>query len=266
VIPGESPSSGACVLVSGGVESSALLADAGLRYRKVTPVYIRNHLFWETAELFWLKRFLKKIHAPKFQPLKVLELPMPEVYGRHWSTTGKNSPGPFSKDESVYLPGRNILFLAKAATYAALNGIFFIEIGVLRGNPFGDSQEIFFKKISEALSLGLGQKIRVLAPFRKFKKEEVMAKFKELPLEWTFSCIKPKGNYHCGVCNKCAERKRAFFSAGIADKTWYHASSSLPKKLQVQGATKRPRRRSGSYAAQGSAGSNAADEVFSANC
>ncbi len=215
---------GACVLVSGGVESSALLADALTRYRKVTPVYIRNHLFWETAELFWLKRFLKKMRSPKLEPLKILELPMPEVYGRHWSTTGKKVPGPLSRDESVYLPGRNILFLSKAASFAALNDIAFLEIGVLKGNPFSDSSETFFKKMSEVLSLGLGREICVLAPFKKFKKEEIILKFRELPFDLTFSCIHPKkAKRHCGACNKCVERKKAFFSAGLADKTRYRA-------------------------------------------
>jgi 7-cyano-7-deazaguanine synthase len=211
----------ACVLVSGGVESSALLVDALRRYASVTPLYVRNRLFWETSEFFWLRRFLKKIKSPKLKPLKNLELPMSVVYVRHWSTTGTNVPSASSDDKMVYLPGRNILFLSKAASFAALEGISTLEIGVLKGNPFSDSSEFFFKKISEVLSLGLGRPMVVKAPFRKLKKEDIISRFKELPFDLTFSCISPKKNRHCGVCNKCAERKRAFFSAGVKDKTHY---------------------------------------------
>jgi len=44
---------------------------------------------------------------------------------------------------------------------------------------------------------------------------------KRLPLEATFSCLNPKGYDHCGECNKCTERKKAFFAVGMTDKTKY---------------------------------------------
>ena len=53
------------------------------------------------------------------------------------------------------------------------------------------------------------------------RKEEVILKGKTLPLEFTFSCINPKGYEHCGDCNKCLERKKAFFTVGVFDKTKY---------------------------------------------
>ena len=105
----------ACVLVSGGVESSVLLADALTRYDNVTPLYIRNHLRWEETELSWLKKFLREFKSDKLMPLKVLELPMRDLYESHWSITGIGVPGSKSRDEAVYLPGRNVIFLAKPA-------------------------------------------------------------------------------------------------------------------------------------------------------
>ncbi len=211
----------ACVLVSGGVESSALLADALTRYDKVTPLYIRNHLRWEETELSWLKKFLREFKSDKLAPLKILELTMRDLYERHWSVTGIQIPDAKSRDQAVYLPGRNVVFLAKAACFAALHDASVIEIGVLKGNPFSDSSKTFFKKISGALSLGLDREIQVNAPFQKLKKEDVILKAKKLPLELTFSCVNPKGYEHCGDCNKCTERKRAFFAAGVFDKTKY---------------------------------------------
>ena len=133
-----------CVLVSGGIESVVLLNDALSRYESVTPVYVQNHLRWEDVELFWLKKFLRNIKSTKLKPLKVIDLTMRDLYDGHWSLTGTHVPGPGSKDDAVYLPGRNIALLSKAAIFAALNGICFIEIGVLGGNPFSDSSKSFF--------------------------------------------------------------------------------------------------------------------------
>ena len=211
----------ACVLVSGGIEGSVLLWDAASRYESVTPVYVQNHLRWEYAELFCLKNFLRHLKSDKLKTLKVIDLPINDLYGTHWSITGTKVPGANSKDEDVYLPGRNIALLAKVAIFAALQDIPSIELGVLKSNPFSDGSKAFFAKISEVLSLGLNKEITVTAPFLKYRKEEVIMMGKRIPLEFTFSCINPKGYEHCGECNKCVERKKGFFAVGVFDKTKY---------------------------------------------
>lgn len=211
----------ACVLVSGGVESAALVADALGRYAKVVPLYVRNHLRWEEAEIFWLKQFLRSLRAPNLEPLVVLDADSRPLYGRHWSVTGLRVPGAKSKDESVYLPGRNILLLSKAGCFAAMNGLEAVEIGILKGNPFSDATPPFLKKMADVLSAGLGMVLEVRAPLAKMKKDEVLLMARKLPLELTYSCIDPKGFDHCGECNKCVERKKSFFAAGLADRTRY---------------------------------------------
>ena len=212
---------GACVLVSGGIESSVLLSEVLGRFDAVIPIYVQAGLRWEDAEKFSLKRFLRHLKSSNLKPFSILDLPMRDLYEGHWSVTGLRVPGADSKDEAVYLPGRNVILLSKAACFAALHGISSIEIGVLKGNPFSDSTPAFFKKMSEALSSGLNKEIHIEAPFLKLKKEDVILRGKKLPLELTFSCIHPKGYDHCGECNKCTERKKAFFGAGIPDKTNY---------------------------------------------
>lgn len=217
-------SSSVCILVSGGVESSVLLADALGRYTFVTPIYIRNYLRWEEAEIFSLKNFYRSLKSDRIRPLKIMDLTMKDLYEHHWSVTGVKVPNGRTRSESVYLPGRNIIFLAKAACYAAIHDISILEIGVLKGNPFSDSTKLFFKKMSDVLSMGLGKDITVRAPFQNLSKEKVIQMGKHLPLEFTFSCINPKGYEHCGECNKCVERKKAFFSSGVFDKTRYKKS------------------------------------------
>ncbi len=213
--------SSACVLVSGGIESSVLLWEAISRYENVIPLYIQNNLRWEYAELFCLKNFLRNLKSDKLKNLKTLEFNMKDLYEKHWSVTGTKVPGAHSGDREVYLPGRNIILLSKAAVFAALQEISFIEIGVLKGNPFSDGNTAFIKKMSNVVSLGLGREITIQAPFGRLKKEEVILRGKKLSLESTFSCINPKGYDHCGECNKCVERKKAFFAAGVFDKTKY---------------------------------------------
>jgi 7-cyano-7-deazaguanine synthase len=56
-------------------------------------------------------------------------------------------------------------------------------------------------------------------------KTEVLRRGRTLPLKHTFSCIQPDDGKHCGACNKCFERRRAFAAAGIEDPTEYQASS-----------------------------------------
>ncbi|MBI4352843.1 MAG: 7-cyano-7-deazaguanine synthase [Candidatus Omnitrophica bacterium] len=210
-----------CVLVSGGADSTVLLLEAMDRYREVFPLYIQNGLRWEPAELFWLRKFLRNLKSPKLRSLKVLDLTLRDLYEGHWSITGVRVPGAKSQDDAVYLPGRNIIFLSKAAVYAALEDIPAIEIGILKNNPFRDGTKRFLKKLSDVLSLGLGKPILIRAPFQGLRKEDVLLRGRRIPMELSFSCVNPKGYEHCGDCNKCVERKKAFFAAGLFDKTKY---------------------------------------------
>ncbi len=139
-------------LVSGGIDSAVLVSELSAEYASVIPFYIRNGFAWEKVELHWLRRYLKKIASKTLAPLKVVDLPLRDVYPNHWSLTGKKIPGFDSEDAAVYLPGRNIILLSKAAVYAALQGAAFIASGILKGNPFPDSTPLFFRTLETALS------------------------------------------------------------------------------------------------------------------
>jgi 7-cyano-7-deazaguanine synthase len=213
-----------CVLTSGGLDSAVLIAQLTKEYSQVQPVYVRCGLFWEQAERYWLRRFLKKLQARQdhIQPLKILSMDLREIYGDHWSLTGKNVPPYDSDDFEVYLPGRNIILLAKTAVYCVLRGIAEIATAPLRANPFPDGTPQFYGHVQDLLSEGLGTQLSVRTPFRQMSKEEVISMGRNLPLELTFSCICPKDRLHCGECGKCAERIKAFHAVGIQDRTTYH--------------------------------------------
>jgi 7-cyano-7-deazaguanine synthase len=213
-----------------------MLVDLTERYAKVIPLYIRNGLVWEEAELYWLRRFLKAVNRPEIGPLRVLDLPMRDVYGAHWSMTGDAVPDRASGWEEVYLPGRNLILLAKTAVYCGLNNIDAIALGPLKTNLFADSSTEFFSGFQELAQRALNRPLQILTPFSQLSKQEVMERGRRLPLELTFSCLNPRGKMHCGVCNKCAERMAAFSDARLKDRTRYHIRNPIKKKsanLQV---------------------------------
>jgi 7-cyano-7-deazaguanine synthase len=216
-----SEKSSICVLVSGGLDSDVLLAQMAQKFRRVVPVYVQQGLAWEAVELYWLKRFISALKNPRIQALRVIRLPMKDLYGNHWSTGRGRIPGYRSKDEAVYLPGRNLILTVKAAVLCAMEKIPNLALGSLGHNPFPDASPRFFKTWAAALSLGLRAPLRILAPYRHLSKKEVIQRGKDFPLHLSFSCLKPQGKKHCGACNKCAERQRAFSFAGLKDHTAY---------------------------------------------
>ena len=209
------------LLVSGGLDSAILIHYFLKKFKVVDPVYIKSGHFWEKAELYWLKKYLKAIQNPSLKPLTCLSLTTDDLYEKHWSKTGKKTPSASSRDDAVYLPGRNLLLIVKASVLCALKKIHYLGLGPLRTNPFPDASPSFFKTMSQACSQGLNFFIRIHTPFLSFTKNEVMALGKHLPLQFTFSCLAPRGFFHCGKCNKCAERKKAFRKACLIDRTRY---------------------------------------------
>lgn len=209
------------VLTSGGLDSSILLSHLLKLFKSVYPIYLESGHRWERAELYWLRRFLRSIATPRLKSLTHLSLATYDLYRHHWSRMGRKVPTASSPDRDVYLPGRNILLIAKASVYCALQKIPNLALGPLRTNPFPDANPSFFKAIGRAVSQGLDFQIAIHTPFLDRSKKSVMDLGRMLPLNLTFSCLSPKKLIHCGVCNKCAERKRAFLEAGILDQTRY---------------------------------------------
>jgi 7-cyano-7-deazaguanine synthase len=210
------------VLASGGADSSILLADQAEQGEVVQPLYIRFGLAWEQTEETYLRRFLDSLSdRRRIRPLAVLELPIADVYGDHWSISGTGAPDETTPDDAVYLPGRNVLLLAKTTVWCALHGAERIAMGTLLGNPFADSSPAFFSSFAAAASLALGHRLAVMTPYAGLNKAEVLDRGRDLPLEHTFSCVAPVGTSHCHTCNKCAERRKAFVEADIEDRTAY---------------------------------------------
>lgn len=219
--PPVAPTAPLAVLVSGGLDSAVLLAEAARAYPAVVPVYVRTGLVWETIERHHLDRFLAAVRTPALRPLVVLEQPVADLYGEHWSLTGVGVPAAGTPDEDVFLPGRNVLLLAKPLLWCHMHGVPEIAMAPLAVNPFPDATPEFFASLAGVVNTSVGGGVRVIRPYSELHKTDVIRRGACFPLEHTFSCIRPAGERHCGSCSKCHERRVAFREAGVPDPTAY---------------------------------------------
>src|SRR5215471_4698233 len=215
------------VLLSGGLDSAVLLADEAAHAPHgvlVHPIYVGAGLAWEAAERATITALLdSEVLRGRARPLVSLSVDMRDVYAAtHWAVAGE-APAYHTPDEDVYLPGRNIILLSKAAVFCAASNIGRIVIGTLDHNPFPDATPEFRASIAQTLSLGLAHPLRIDAPYAQSSKADVIRTGLALavPFEATLSCMKPVGTLHCGTCSKCRERHDAFLDAGVADPTTY---------------------------------------------
>ena len=186
----------------------------------VWPIYLRCGLPWENAELRFAKRFLKTLRSKKIHPLTQLFISLDNAYRRNWSNRGK-IPQASSNDREVFLPARNLLLSVKALLFLSSKGIGDLALATLRGNPFDDATTSYFRDLESVLQRSFKSRVRLHTPFRDLSKIEVIRTYRQLPLEFSLSCINPQGLVHCGRCNKCAERQHAFREAKAPDRTAY---------------------------------------------
>jgi 7-cyano-7-deazaguanine synthase len=184
-------------------------------------MYARFGLAWEAVEEAHLRRFLTTLSGSELRPLVTLDLPVADTYGAHWSLGSDAVPDEHTPDDAVYLPGRNLLLLAKSSIWCALHDYPTIALGTLKGNPFADSSREFFADVEALVHTAVGHRLEIATPFRELDKAQVIERGRHLALEHTFSCIDPVGDVHCGGCNKCAERRRAFAEVSVEDATSY---------------------------------------------
>ena len=217
------------VLLSGGLDSAVLLADEASR-GDVHPIYVSVGLAWEAAERAIVDRLLAAgPFRHRIRPLAALSVDMRDVYtASHWAVEGK-PPSYHTPDEDVYLPGRNVILLGKAAVFCAAATIGRLAIGTLEHNPFPDATPEFRDAMQHALTLGLAHELRIDAPVAGMSKADVIRRGIALgvPFELSLSCMSPHDTTHCGTCSKCRERHDAFLEAGIADPTEYVERANL---------------------------------------
>ena len=83
---------------------------------------------------------------------------------------------------------------------------------------YPDCSSDFNNAINEAIYLGSGKQIKVVAPFINATKDQVVKKGLEInvPYKYTWSCYEG-GEKPCGKCGTCIDRAKAFELNGIKD-------------------------------------------------
>lgn len=125
---------------------------------------------------------------------------------------------------SVWVPARNTVFTAIAASYAESIGAEIIIVGWDKeeANTFPDNSKEYMEKFNELFEVGSPIDIEIKAPAIDLDKDEIVKLGAEIgaPMDLSYSCYKGS-EYHCGVCESCMRRKRGFNKAGIKDLTIY---------------------------------------------
>ncbi len=108
---------------------------------------------------------------------------------------------------NAFLPGRNLMSLMAAASYAYQRGIKIIAISLLseKDQRFPDQTEEFLVNANFAINSAFGDYITILTPLINFTKVDIIniAKWYGLPIEDTLCCHPGKN----GICKSCTARK-----------------------------------------------------------
>ncbi len=126
--------------------------------------------------------------------------------------------------KSTVVPFRNGIMLAIACGLAESRGLKNVMIANHYGDHsiYPDCRATFIDAMSEAMSYGTYDHIKICAPFTGITKTDIARIGAEIGVDYshTYSCYKG-GDKHCGKCGTCVERKEAFRDAGLEDPTEY---------------------------------------------
>ncbi len=124
----------------------------------------------------------------------------------------------------VWVPARNLIFTSIGAAFAESICAEVIIVGWDKEEAatFPDNSREFLQAFNRVLAIGTLKHVEVKAPFIDSTKREIVEEGYRIgvPFELTYSCYEG-GELHCGTCESCARRKRAFKLAGVGDPTMY---------------------------------------------
>lgn len=214
------------VLFSGGIDSTTSLYWALKRFERVHSLtfdYGQRH----RIEISMAQRLAKKLGIPQ----KTLQIDLKQIGGS--SLTDTKIPLPeYEKLEEMeeglpptYVPFRNGIFLALAAGWAEVEGIKDIICGfnIIDSPNYPDTRKQFVEAMEEAINQGTaaslkGQKMRILAPFVKMKKSQIIKEGLSLGADYSYSVSCYSGQeIPCQKCSSCFLRQKAWEEVGQRD-------------------------------------------------
>lgn len=193
------------VLLSGGIDSAVCLAMA-LQHGNVTALHFNYGATHSRQEEFAASLLAEHYGVA----IKFVDLSAVVYHGDSWLMGGATERDPV---QPYYVPARNTVFLAMAASLAEHVGAERIWIGAHGDDEdaqFPDCRAQYLQRIREAVMLGTNGRVFIEAPFAGKTKRHVVVAGRRLavPFEKTYSCYagfsKP-----CDKCPACVSRAAA---------------------------------------------------------
>lgn len=221
----------AVVLLSGGLDSTTVLAMAQ------SQGFVCNCLSFQYGQRQSIELERARVIARNACAARhlVLRVDLDAIGGSALTAeieVPKDRPfGDMEKEIPVtYVPGRNILFLAHALSWAEVLGAsdIFLGINAVDYSGYPDCRPEFLDAFAQMANLGTkagatGKPFRFHAPLIRLSKKEIILKGRELSVNYglTHSCYDPVGDKACGRCDACRLRLQGFSEAGLVDPAPY---------------------------------------------
>lgn len=222
--------SDAVVLLSGGLDSSTTLGIANQSYDKLYALTFR---YGQThgKEIKSAKKIATHYSVEEH---KILNIPLADIGSSSLLKEKEDIPDHEEEnigDEipSTYVPGRNIILLAFALSYAESIGAETIFIGATSRDYSGypDCRPEFYDAFEKMAKKGTKQgverdPIEIKYPLIDMTKKEIVKKADclDVPFHMTWSCYRGEEKA-CGRCDSCKLRLKGFEEAGIEDPIIY---------------------------------------------
>jgi 7-cyano-7-deazaguanine synthase len=210
-----------CVVVLSGGPDSATVAY----WAKSQGYYIYALTFKygqrASKEINCAHKIAQKLSAP----IIVIDMSsLKEIFSGVTSLVDEKMPVTSDFSAPIIVPFRNAIFLSVAVAYAASVGAEKIFYGAQASDAanYPDCRRKFYEAFEKAAQFGTDSQIHIEAPFSETSKSELIQIGTNLgvPFELTWSCYLD-GEMHCGICESCSNRKKAFKEAQICDPTKY---------------------------------------------
>ena len=213
----------AVVLLSGGLDSATTLYLArkqGFNCHCLTFDYGQRH----RREIESAKKIAKAANCPT----RIIKIKLP---WKGSSLLDKKIKLPITDYRlpitipSTYVPGRNIIFLSFALSYAEAikAGAIFIGAHSQDYSGYPDCRPEFYRAFSKVIATGTKsgvekRKIQIKTPLIRKTKAQIIRLGKSLgvPFALTWSCYRG-GKRPCGTCDSCYFRMKGFREAGLID-------------------------------------------------
>lgn len=226
---GQAPASKAIILLSGGLDSSTVLAIAkaqGFEPYALSFRYGQRH----ALELQQATRIAEAMGVLR-HVIADIDL---RLFGGSALTADIDVPKQRDLNHAsaeipvTYVPARNTIFLSYALAWAEVLGAYDIFIGVnaLDYSGYPDCRPEFITSFEQMANLATragvesARRLKIHTPLIELTKAQIIARGLELGVDYglTTSCYDPEPDGRpCGGCDSCQLRARGFAEIGMVD-------------------------------------------------